>query len=126
MVAAKRKASKSEIEAASGKQLPIEHVLPDDQRTLFANHVTIQHTNEGEFLLSFFEIEQPLLLADAGNLEKQLANITSVKAVCRARVVMAAARMRKLIGALITNYETYERDVALLPANDTESQKHAS
>ena len=111
------------------KRIAIEHVVPEDLKTLFSNHMTVQHTNEGEFTISFFETLQPLLIGPPDEQAKQFAEIKSTKAVCLARIVMAAERMPRLIGALITNYETYEKDTGKSQQIDTDeqaSQKHAS
>lgn len=110
------------------KKVSIKHVFPEGQRALFANHITIQHTNEGEFTLSFFEIVQPLVIGEAEEREKQWADIEFAEATCLARVVVSAARLPKLIGALITNYETYEKDTKPVnnDSDDQENQKHAS
>jgi len=115
-------------QASQEKRLRIEHVYPEGQRSFFSNHITVQHTNEGEFTISFFEVLQPLLLGEPEDVEKQFSQLESAKATCLARVVIAADRMPKLIGALITNYETYEKDTgksAQTEADKQETQKHA-
>jgi hypothetical protein len=113
------------------KAVPIKHVFPEGQRSLFSNHITVQHSNEGEFTISFFEVTQPLVLGNPDEVDKQWAGIESATATCLARVVVSAARMPRLIGALITNYEIYEADTGKTPQGDTDSdekgsQKHAS
>lgn len=116
-------------EKSNYKAVPIKHVFPEGQGSLFSNHITVQHSNEGEFTISFFEVRQPLVLGEPEDVTKQWAEITTAEATCLARIVVSAARMPKLIGALITNYDIYEKDIAQSPESNTDDQKgqkHAS
>lgn len=127
----KRTTSRQSTTQSEGetKALRIKHIFPEGQRSIFSNHVTVQHTNEGEFTISFFEVVQPLLLGEPDDVAKQFAELDVAPANCLARVVVSAARMQRLIGALITNYEIYERDTGKSSEKDTDKQggqKHAS
>jgi hypothetical protein len=123
------KRSSKPPEESRYKAVPIEHIFPEGQRALFSNHITVQHTNEGEFTISFFEVAQPVVIGESGDREKQWAEITSAKATCLSRIVISAARMPRLIGALISNYEIYEKDTGSLKdqgTDESKNQKHAS
>jgi hypothetical protein len=111
-------------------QFSIAHIFPDGQRLQFANHMTVQHTNEGEFTISFFEIFQPVFLGNPEEIKKQKEKLGGViPANCIARLVVSAARMPQFIGALIKNYEIYEKDTGKSPdrnSDEQENKKHAS
>lgn len=96
--------------AREGKTVRIEHVVPDDIRTAFTNHLVVQRSDKGEFTVSFFEINNPVLLSGAEGVEECFEKIESVEARCMARVVISGERMPNFIGALIQNYEEFEKE----------------
>lgn len=87
-------------------RIPIEHVYPDSVTTRFADHVVVQHT-EHEFVISFYEMERPVLLGTAQERNERLRSIESIKAVCVARIAVAAGRMPEIVQALNDNLSRY-------------------
>jgi hypothetical protein len=123
-----KRATKQPLESKY-KAVPIKHVFPEGLRSAFSNHITVQHSNEGEFAISFFDVQQPLVLGDPENQSKQWAEIEAAEATCIARIVISATRMPRLIGALISNFEIFERDTGRTAGDDPEDkadQKNAS
>jgi hypothetical protein len=123
------KRSSKPLEEGKFKAVPIKHIFPQGQMAAFSNHITVQHSNEGEFTLCFFDIRQPLVLGEQGDREKLWEAIETAEATCVARIVISAARMPRLIGALITNYEIFERDTGKSTEGDADespNKKHAS
>lgn len=103
--------------------VPIKHLGVTDQRSIFANHVLIQHNACGEFFLSFFEMPPPIVIGTEEEKKKQLAEISQQDAHCVARVVIAKERMSGLIGAMAENYSKFLSLTATDHAS-REEQKH--
>ena len=91
------------------RHVPIKHELIDD-RSIFANHLVVHNTDEGEFFLSFFEVVQPVLLGTPDEQREQLESINEVKAKCVSRIVISADRVPGFIGAIAERYERYQHD----------------
>jgi hypothetical protein len=89
-----------------GIRIPIEHVIPDSVRTKFADRIVVQHS-EHEFRISFYEMHQPILLGTPEERKARLLGMESVKAVCVARIAVAAGRMPAMVRALQENLERY-------------------
>lgn len=87
-------------------QLRVEFTFPEGTRTQFADRILVQHT-EHEFLVSFFETEQPVLLGPPEENRERLRSLGSVKAHCVARVAVAAGRMPELVEVLTENLRGY-------------------
>jgi hypothetical protein len=105
-------------------RLAIEHVFSDELRTLFSNHITVQHNEEGEFTISFYDVIPPLILGEREDIRKQLDMVESVKAHCIARIAISAGRMPKLIAALATTFDAYLKSQSK-PEPKTHGKKHA-
>ena len=89
-----------------GVRIPIEHVIPDSVETRFADRIVVQHA-EHEFRVSFFEIERPIFFGTPDETKQLLLDMGSVKAVCVARIAVAAGRMPDMVRALQENLEHY-------------------
>jgi hypothetical protein len=87
--------------------IPIEHVLPIDQKVIFANHFAVQNDN-GVYHLIFFQITPPLIIGSDEAKAKMLGDLNSVQAVCTARIVVANEFMPKIIQALVENHGTMQ------------------
>lgn len=120
------KTTKNEVvdSAAESFYLALDHVIPDELRALSSNHITVQHNDEGDFIISFFDVVQPIILGDRKDVAEQLKKHESVKAHCIARIVISAGRMPKLIGALANTYERF-LTTQKNPESTKEDKKHA-
>ncbi len=87
-------------------RIPIEHVIPDSIETRFADRIVVQHA-EHEFHISFFQIERPIVFGTPDETRQRLFDMGSLKAVCVARIVVAAGRMPDMVRALQENLEHY-------------------
>jgi hypothetical protein len=123
-----QKASKNgkKIAFPEGKAVRLEHVFPDGLRSAFTNHITVQHTDEGEFTVAFFEVDHPVLLGEPEDIAAQVEKLESVKAHCVARIVISEKRMPKFIGALVSNYESHVTSKEQSNPDSQKGKKHAS
>ena len=87
--------------------VPYKHI--DDTRTIYANHILIQHNDAGEFFLSFFDAPPPIVMGSAEERKKQLADISEQDAHCVARIGLSKERMESVIGALAQNYALFRQ-----------------
>jgi len=94
---------------SSGKRFPITHVYPEGLVTKFTNHAIVQHSEQGEFYLSFFEIVPPAIFgtSEEERLE-QIDKIENVSARCISRFVMTEDRMKAIVGAIVANLSKSE------------------
>lgn len=90
----------------NGVMLPIEWQLPEGTISRYANNIVVQHT-EHEFILSFFEIQPPLLLGSPEEQAAKLVALGAVRAECVARIIMSPSRIQSFIEVLQRNYENY-------------------
>ena len=88
---------------AQGKPIPIDWQIPEDLPVLFANNITVQHT-EHEFILTFYQVTPPPLLGPLA--EQKLKQMEEVPAVAVARVAVSAGRLPDFIAAM---QETLEK-----------------
>ena len=86
--------------------VPIEWRVPDSIVTRYANQMVAQF-QEGEFIISFFEVRAPVLLGTPEERRAQLMKLNSVPAECVARIVVAAERMPEFVNALKMNLDRY-------------------
>lgn len=96
----------SEIENPELFELTINWDIPDDVPGGYATNMVVQHT-EHEFMVSFFEMEKPIILGTPEERRERLKSMESVRAKCVAKVTIAAGRMQEFIDALAGNYELY-------------------
>lgn len=90
------------------KQVKINREIPVDLDSRFADDLIIQHRSE-YFVLTFSEIQHPLLLGNDEETQKTLESIEAVTAKPVARVVVTPGMVRKIIKAMTENLEEYER-----------------
>ena len=89
-----------------GRFLPIEWYVPANMAGRYATNIVVQHV-EHEFIISFFEVQPPMLLGTPEERKAQLEEAKAVRAVCVARVIVAAERMPSFLKVLQDNLETY-------------------
>jgi len=122
------KASKNgkKLAIPDGKAVRLEHVFPEGLRSAFTNHITVQHTDEGEFTIAFFEIDHPVLLGEPEDIAAQVDKLESVKAHCVGRIIISEKRMPKFIGELVSNYESLVSSKDQPNPEVQKGKKHAS
>lgn len=81
-------------------EVPIEWNVPESIVTQYATNMIVQHL-EHEFIISFFDTRPPLIIGVPS--KEELASVTSIRAECIARIVVANARMPGFVNALQTN-----------------------
>lgn len=106
----------------------IRHVYPGAIQSTYANHILVNHTPQGEFQLSFFEIDHPILLGTPEERADQAEKIEAVDANCVARIVMTQERIEGLIQALGENYSNFKSNKSESEPEDSnipQDKKHA-
>jgi hypothetical protein len=96
------------LEDTVGHKVPIEYVYPDNLSSNFVSQLVAQFQQD-HFILSFFEIWPPLILAetDQGKLAA-LKAIDRVQAKCVARLVVTPAKMQEFLGVLTENFSRFQ------------------
>ena len=89
-------------------KVPIEWYVSEDIKSQFATNMIVQHTAE-EFLISFFEMEQPLLLGNQDEIKSKLETIGTIRAKCIARIVVTPQRIKNLLKHMTKNFEAFIR-----------------
>ena len=90
--------------------VPYKHIGVDDTRTIYANHMLIQHNDAGEFFLSFFDAPPPIVMpGPEEETKKKLAAISEQDAHCVARIGLSKDRMASVIGALAQNFARFSQ-----------------
>ena len=108
-----------EQEESAVYKWPIEWYFPEDITSRYATNLVVQHS-EHEFIISFFEVERPVVVGPPEYVEARLKEITSVRANCIARIIVAAERMPEFVRVLQLNLEKY---LTKKPEQDNEQHK---
>jgi len=88
-----------------GISLPIVREIPESLETKFSNNFAIQQ-QDGYFVLSFFEVRPPLIIADTQeDANKQLEGVEEIPAVCQARIAIPEKLMPEIFKAIHSNLE---------------------
>ena len=90
-----------------GRPVPIVVTGLDDVPILFSNQFYIQF-HQTEFILTFCQIQPPLLLGTPEEVAVQAERITSVPARVVARIGLTPQRMTELVRILQENLQKYE------------------
>ncbi|MHB1296158.1 MAG: DUF3467 domain-containing protein [Anaerolineae bacterium] len=90
-----------------GMMLSLKFCDPEGMVSRYATNLVVQHT-EHEFILSFYEAEQPLLLGTPEENKTYLEDMGHVRATCVSRVIVAAGRMKEFMRVLQENHAAYE------------------
>jgi hypothetical protein len=85
----------------------IEWKIPEGMVAKYATHFVVQHSDQ-EFILSFFELQPPIILGPREEVETRAKEVTSVPAWCVARVTVTPARLEEIISVLQENLATYK------------------
>jgi len=97
-----------EIEQEQTKivSLPVDWHFPEGLQSRYANNVLVQ-AGQYEFVISFFEIQPPLLLGSPEENEAKLKQIGAVRAECVSKVIVSPEVIPGLISALQIELEKY-------------------
>ena len=84
----------------TGKQyaIPIEWHIPDNIEPRYATNMVVQNL-EHEFIISFFDMQPPVLIGGPEKIERVLQETTSIRARCLAQIIVARDRMPGFIKA---------------------------
>jgi len=89
-----------------GALVPLIHDFPKDLVSRYATHFVVQHT-EQEFVISFFEVDNPILLGTPEENREALRSMSGVPAHCVARIIIAPNRMEQFVQILQQNLERF-------------------
>jgi len=70
--------------------------------------MVVNHTPQGEFFITFFEITPPFIFGDGDSLQR----IKSVRATAVARIMVVGERLPAIIKALQDNYERWKGETS--------------
>jgi hypothetical protein len=99
-------------ELMEGYRLPIEWHFPSNIVGRYATNIVVQHT-EHEFIVSFFEAYPPIVLGDPKERQATLEQLSSVPAVCVARLIVAPERLAEFVKVLQDNLEKHSSSVTV-------------
>lgn len=91
-----------------GRPIPIVVTGLQDVPILFSNQFYIQH-HETEFIITFCQIQPPLLVGTPEEVTKQAEHLTSVPAGVVARIGLTSQRMTELVKILQENLNKYQK-----------------
>lgn len=83
-------------------QIPIEWHVPDDVEARYVTNVVVQTVEHGH-LISFFQTLPPIVIGGPAEVESQLKELKSIRAVCVARIIVASEKIPGIIQALQGN-----------------------
>jgi hypothetical protein len=75
------------------KEVPLEWVVPEGLVSRYASNVVVQKI-DSNFLISFFEVQPPLIIGDANEISLNLSRIEKVAAKCVAQVYMSNEQIK--------------------------------
>jgi len=109
-------------ETQETKPLRINRIVPNDMRSVFANHFVIRHLSGG-FYLYFFEMEPPLILGD----EPDEMELDRIDAYCVAKIAVTQETMGSMIAAMAENFaKKQQKEASSNKANDTTEKDRPS
>lgn len=99
-------------EEAGSQSVPLVWVGLEDLPVFASNQLIAQHTQQGEFYLSFGLVQLPVILGTPEQREAQMNEIQFVQIKPVARVSMNRKRLEELIEALKASLEGYDESVS--------------
>jgi hypothetical protein len=100
------------------KRVRIKYNYPDDLKSQFIQQVIINHEPE-HFVISFFEVWTPPILADTENEKRKIfESLESVEAKCVSRVVVTPSKMKQMVKAMVENLDQYEEKFGKLKGQE--------
>lgn len=93
----------------NSKNVRIVRQFPDDLQTHFISNMTIQHQAD-HFILSFFEIWPPAILADTDEERQEIIDkIETIEAKCVARIVLTPEKMKEVATVINENIVNFDK-----------------
>jgi len=106
----KERASMSEAEQESLEIiLPVNWHFPESIQSRYANNVLVQ-AGRFEFVISFFEMQLPMLSGTPEENKAKLKEIGSIQAECVSKIIVSPEVVPGLINALQTELEKYRSE----------------
>ena len=96
----------SEETVPQGMAMRLKFEWPGDVMSRYATNFVSQHTRD-EFVLSFYEVLQPILVGTPESNKQQLEEMGSVPAHCVARIILSPSGMTQLIDILQRNQASF-------------------
>jgi hypothetical protein len=101
--------------------IPIEWHFPEHIASRYATNLVVQ-SSQHEFIISFFEVRQPIVLGSPEERKAQLEQIKSVRAECVARIIVAAERMPEFIQALQVRVDAFRAGREKMPPQSDQEE----
>jgi Protein of unknown function (DUF3467) len=98
--------TEQEPQQSGGIVLPVDWHFPEDVQSRYANNVLVQNS-QYEFIISFFEMQFPLLLGSPEENKVKLEDMESIRAECVSKIIIPHELMQGLINSLQTELEKY-------------------
>lgn len=83
------------------REIPINHIVPDDLPLLFSDQMVVRHQN-GVFVLMFFQNRNPITLTP-----EAVAAVTQIDSRCIAQIAVTPEAMLKNLAVLAQNYQKF-------------------
>ena len=96
------------MQQPEGKAVPIVVTGLNEVPILFSNQFYVQH-HITEFIVTFCQIQPPLIVGSPEEVQRQAEYLTSVPAQVVARIGLTPQRMGELVRVLQENLQNYER-----------------
>lgn len=90
------------------RSIPIKWIIPDSISTQHATNLLIQQKGT-EFILLFFEIQQPLLIGTPEEQIEAYNKIEDVGATCIARIVVSIENLEEMLKSLTESIDLFHR-----------------
>lgn len=98
--------TEQEQHQSDGITLPIDWHVPEGLHSQYANNVLVQ-SGRYEFIISFFEVQIPLLSGSPEENKAKLQAMESIRADCVSKVVISPDLVQGLIDALQTELDKF-------------------
>lgn len=86
------------------KSLRVEYVVPEPPPPgLYANQLLVQSDGRATYL-SFYQAQPPIILGDEGDVQRQIDELSMVKAHLVAQIVIPQDRMESFIEVMTDNF----------------------
>lgn len=103
--------AEQEQQNSLGVALTIDWHYPENVQSRYVNNVLVQ-SGQFELVISFFEMQLPILLGQPEENKKKLEQLGSVKAECVGKFIVDPEVVPMIISALETGLETYRTSKA--------------
>jgi Protein of unknown function (DUF3467) len=98
--------TEQERQEATEISLPVNWHFSEGLQSRYANNVLVQ-IGQFEFIISFFEMQQPLLLGTPEENKAKLASIGEIQAECVGKIIVPHELVPAIISVLQTEYDKF-------------------